>query len=132
MNVAVGGSSIGVDLSEAIANVSIDRLQIAGNELSFAPQIDLRTDEPVLYLQKGKLIDNLELTPETCREYLKYVAPMVADATSARGQFAVTTGGLQLPLMDPMQVAAKGGIQLKNVTIGAGPLANQIFPWLIR
>ena len=61
-----------------------------------------------------------------CRNWLKFVAPMAADATSARGQFSIRTGDVRIPLLNPYAMDAAGAIRLTNATLGAGPMAEQL------
>ncbi len=122
----LGPNNVSVDLNQGIANLTAQDIPMGGGKLTVAPRLDLRSENPLLLINQGLLADRIQLTPDTCRQWLKYVAPLVADATSAKGTFTVNSGGMQMPLFDPMSVQAQGSVRLSNVSVGAGPLAEQL------
>lgn len=94
--------------------------------LHLVPKIDFRSASPLATLDPGPLAENIQLTPEICRDWLKYVAPLLADATSAQGRVSISTEGVAVPLADPLNGRVRGQVNLQQVTIGAGPLAKQL------
>jgi hypothetical protein len=86
----------------------------------------LRGESPLLTMQRTRIIDKVVLQPETARQWLKYVAPLIADATSARGNFSVDIESAAVPMFDPMNMEIQGTVSLSNVVIGAGPIAEQL------
>lgn len=113
-------------LAEGTFSMQLDELPVADGTVSLHPELDLLAPRWIIRQKAGDIVRNLNLTTDTCRSYLKYVAPWVADATSAEGVFSLRTGDLTLPLDDPAAVDVVGELELKNVTIGAGPLARQL------
>jgi hypothetical protein len=115
-----------LSVDQGIATVNTSDIRLGGGVVRLQPQVDLRSEEPVLYLPQGKLIDNVALTPAIARQWLKLVAPLAADATSAEGQFTLAVEGAKVPLYDLMKANAQGTLTLSNVVIGAGPTAQQL------
>ncbi len=126
LGLPVGKSEMEVSLQQGVALLKTTGIPFAGGVVQFAPQVDLRGAEPVLLMEKTRVIDNVALQPETARQWLKFVAPLAADATSAQGQFTVDVGGAQVPLFNPMTMDARGEVRLHQVVIGAGPTAQQL------
>jgi len=126
LGLAVGPSKLEMKVDQSIANVSTTGIPFAGGVVNVAPVIDLRGESPVLVMNQTRMIDNVRLEPETARQWLKYVAPLAADATSAQGNFTVDLGSAQVPIFDPMNMEVQGAVQLSNVVIGAGPTAQQL------
>ena len=126
LQMPIGGTQVDVIVDQGIAAVQTGEIAFAGGKVQLSPQIDLRSDQPVLYLDKKRIVDNIALTPETARTMLKYINPLAADATSAQGQFSIDSDGIRVPLMDPMQMEANAIITLHNVVVGAGPMAEQL------
>ncbi len=124
MPIDAGSMQLSVD--QGIATVNTSDIRLGGGVVRLQPQVDLRSEEPVLYLPQGKLIDNVALTPAIARQWLKLVAPLAADATSAEGQFTLAVEGAKVPLYDLMKANAQGTLTLSNVVIGAGPTAQQL------
>lgn len=126
LDIPIGGTQVDIIVDQGIGAVQTGEIAFAGGKVQLSPQIDLRSDKPVLYLDKKRILDNVELTPETARTLLKYINPLAADATSAQGQFSIDSEGIQVPLMDPMQLEANAVVTLHNVVVGAGPMAEQL------
>ena len=126
LGLPVGKSEMEVSLQQGVALLKTTGIPFAGGVVQFAPQVDLRGEEPVLLMERTRVIDNVALQPETARQWLKYVAPLAADATSAQGNFTVDVGGARVPLFNPMTMDARGAVRLHKVVIGAGPTAQQL------
>ena len=126
LELPIGGSQVDVIVDQGVAAVQTGEIAFAGGKIQLASQIDLRSSEPVLYLDRKRIMDKVELTPETARTVLKYINPLAADATAAQGQFSIDSEGVKVPLFDPMKMEANAIVTLHNVVIGAGPLAEQL------
>ena len=126
LEMPIGGSQVDVIVDQGVAAVQTGEIAFAGGKIQLASQIDLRSAEPVLYIDRKRIMDNVELTPETARTVLKYINPLAGDATAAQGQFSIDSEGVKVPLFDPMKMEANAVVTLHNVVIGAGPLAEQL------
>ena len=122
----VGPANIQATLASGVASLNTGEIPFSQGRLLLTPKIDFRPESPVATLDPGPLAENIQLSPEICRDWLKYVAPLVADATSAQGKVTITTDGVAVPLADPIAMRARGAVDLQQVTIGAGPLATQL------
>ncbi|MEL7498936.1 MAG: hypothetical protein AAFN77_15115 [Planctomycetota bacterium] len=126
LGLPVGASQLDLRLEQGLAKVTTKGIPFAGGTIGFAPVIDLRGSEPVITSQWTRLLDNVELRPDTARQWLQYVAPLAADATSAQGNLTVDVGEARIPVFNPQQIQARGAVKLSNVVIGAGPVAEQL------
>lgn len=122
----LGANKVSVDLNQGIAKLNAQDIALMGGKLIMAPRLDLRNENPLVMIDQGPLADRIQLTPQSCRQLLMYVAPLVADATSAKGTFTINSKGIQIPLFNPMSVEGQGSVRLSNVSVGAGPLAEQL------
>ncbi len=101
--------------------VTIDpfSLPFSGGQLHLAPQIRMR-NAPVLVMDPGLFGEKLEVTPSVCHSWLKYVAPVLADATRAEGQFSVTLDELRVPLSQPTAARISGKLAIhRRVSVPA-------------
>ncbi len=107
--------------------VEIGPLDIPVNEgrLTTAPRILLNEPVPQATVGAGPLIQNVRITPEMCNQWIKYVAPLLADATSAEGNFSLSLAGAQVPLFDPLASSVEGTLAIHGAQVGPGPLAKQ-------
>ena len=126
LDLAVGQTDFSVALNQGIAQISTEGIPFAGGSVKLAPVIDLRTASPELKMERVRIIDQVQLRPETARKWLKYVAPLVADATSAQGSLTVDIDSVTVPMLDAEEMTASGTIHLSQTAVGAGPLAEQL------
>lgn len=122
----VGPANLEATLAGGLARLNTGEIPFSQGRLHLSPKIDFRSPSPIATLDPGPLAENIQLTPEICRDWLKYVAPLLADTTSAQGQVSISTEGVALPLADPLEMRVRGRVDLQQVTIGAGPLAKQL------
>jgi hypothetical protein len=81
---------------------------------------------PQLDVAPGMLLDHYELTPEMCRDALKFTAPILANVTRASGRVSIRIDEVQAPLDDVGKGVARGTITFHAAEVGAGPLAREL------
>ncbi|MDB2686013.1 hypothetical protein N9Y42_02275 [Mariniblastus sp.] len=126
LDLAVGQTELKFALNQGVAQISTDGIPFAGGIVKIAPVIDMRTASPEMKIERTRIIDQVQLRPETARNWLKYVAPLVADATSAQGTLTVDIDSATIPLLDAESMTASGTIHMSQSAVGAGPLAEQL------
>ena len=130
-NVPLGTNQIDIRIDQSLANMaSTASNNLVDRVFSMQPVIDLRRADPILYLQQGKLLDQWAITTDDSRTWLKYAAPLVADATSAEGNVTASIDKAVVPLFDPLESSAAGIIEVHELTVGAGPLVQQLLPMI--
>ena len=132
LDLAVGQTELKVALNQGVAQISTDGIPFAGGSVQVSPVIDLRTASPEMKIERTRVIDQVQLRPETARKWLKYVAPLVADATSAQGNLTVDINSATVPLLDAESMTASGTIHLSQTAVGAGPLAEQLLDSVLQ
>lgn len=117
--------------SAAGGRVEITPIDIAlGNgRVKLAPHINLQGETPVVRLDPGMIAENVNISKEMCATWLKYVAPMLSEATRAEGRFSTDLKGCVVPLSDPYATRADGTLLIESAQVGPGPLASQLM-WL--
>ena len=131
MDVALGPSNIGLNVNQSVARLSSSTGEGLVNQvLQLKPVLDLRTANPMLVMGQGKLLDHWNLTAEDSRTWIKFAAPLIADATSAEGQASIELVGANIPLFDPMKASARGQMEIHDLIVSAGPLAQQLLPMI--
>lgn len=113
---------------------TLERLNFAGG-LQRSPQAGRG---PIAIVEPGKLIDQVELTPEMCDDLLKYIAPVLSDATRTAGRFSIElTDEARIPLDAPEEGRLQGEFSIHSIDVAPGPLARELaqvlkFPSTIR
>ena len=83
----------GLQLGEAAVQASLEnsllrstpiQCSVNGGQLNVMPQYDIAGSR--LQLGTGSRVQNLKLTPELCRTWLGYIAPMMADTADVNGE----------------------------------------------
>ncbi len=112
-NAALGWNSIDLyglhvgrgDITAKLANGQVRTepidLEISEGRLTVAPVARISPSPAEMFLPSGPLLTNVRLSPELCSRGLRFVAPLLADATVAEGTFSVTLDGGRVPLFDP-------------------------------
>ncbi len=79
-----------------------------------------------LVLPKGPLVTNVNISPEVSETMLKYVAPILAGATRAEGQFSIDLDLAEVPLAQPEQARIQGRLTAHRLSVSPGPMAGQL------
>ena len=126
LGIPIGATDIGVDLASQVASLNTSGIEVSGGIVQLQPQIDFRDAQPILTHGQARLLDRVELTPELVRDGLKFVAPWLADSTRAQGKVSAELMGMNVPLFDPMNLSARGTLEMEDVVVAAGPTAEQL------
>jgi translocation and assembly module TamB len=122
--VSGGAGSLNARLRQQTLWVEPFQLPVSQGSLRFAPRVELFGPLRVV-LEKGPVIEQISMTPEMCQRWLKYVAPLVADATAAEGRLSLQLALAELPLRAPRHASAAGALTIHQAHIGPGPLARE-------
>lgn len=96
---------------------------VNGGKLRQFPVIDFRTEPATLHFQTGTVLENIQLTEAICRDWLKYISPTLADATSVGGRLSLGVNAGQIPLGHMEQADLSGVVAIQEGSVRPGPLA---------
>ena len=80
----------------------------------------------VLELEPVALFDHARLTPRACHDFLRFVAPILADAATVDGEFSLKLDAWKVPLYAPKETTGSGLLDINSLNIGAGPLVAEL------
>ena len=101
-------------------------LAVSRGRMRLAPHVRL-TPEPIeLTLPAGPLMEKVQIDPAMCSTLLKYIAPVLADVTSAQGSFSIVLDACRIPLAEPKKSDLAGRFLIHSVQIGPGPLVREL------
>ncbi|MCH5372716.1 MAG: hypothetical protein JJ992_01980, partial [Planctomycetes bacterium] len=121
----LGAADLQGSLSNCLLQLRPLDIPVSEGRFTTTPRLDLSAMPVRLMLDKGPLIENVRISPEMCQTWLKYVAPLLADATRAEGTFSVALDGANLPLPDPTLSTVKGVLTIHSGRVGPGPLVQE-------
>jgi hypothetical protein len=124
-NTALGAAQIEAQLAQGILQMSPLQLTVGEGQVRVAPTLHVNTAPLWMTLAPATVVDQVNITPEMTKTWMKYVAPLLADATNAEGKFSVALAKAEVPLMDPMAGTVDGQFVVHGGALGPGPLATQ-------
>ncbi len=122
----IGPGELVTDMADGVATARTLEVPLAEGTLRLMPRLLMNRSPMVLQLAHGSGAENVKITRGMCQSWLKYVAPLVADATAAEGTFTVMLDGASVPLDTPRSADVKGKLTVHQAQIGPGPLARQL------
>lgn len=124
--IAIGPGEIRARLADATVTFSPLDFPLAEGRLQAEPSIDLRSSPGRVVLKPGPIMQKVNITPQMCRTWIRYAAPLLANATQAEGQLTTVIDHAQLPLGNPQGATAMGTIVIHQGRAGAGPLVKEM------
>ena len=106
--------------------ISLRDLPVNEGTVRLTSQLRLDRAPAMIVLQSERVIDKVRLSPELCAGWLKYAAPIVADATRVDGRFSVVIASGALPLGDPTSGEVAGQFTVHEAELSPGPFAAQV------
>ena len=120
-----GPGTVDARIESGVVRTEPIEFTLNGGNARLLPTVDLR-NAPVLQLARGTEIRNVQLTKEVTAEWLKFVAPLLADSARIQGTFSTAIQAATIPLSDPMAGDIPGVLQIQSAQAEAGPLVQQM------
>lgn len=124
--VVFGPASVPVELTETSVNVKPSRIPVGNGNVNLAGQVHYRPGPLWMSLDRGVVAESVRLTPEMTNRWLKYLAPLAADAARIDGTVGAEVDEAYIVFDNPRESRVIGRLTLGGVEMTAGPLANQI------
>jgi hypothetical protein len=87
------------------------------------PQTAVPESSPVVVLERGTLLSHTPVTREMCNDALKYIAPVLANATWAEGEISIDIDRCRLPIDNARKGDVAGRFSIHKVEAGStGPV----------
>ncbi len=122
----VGPGDLRFTLDDGIVTMRTLKLPLSGGALNLAPQLYLNEGPAHVKIPAGTIVDNVELTNEICDCWLKYIAPVLSQATRTEGQFSVDLDETRFPLADPASGDLSGHLRIAKGQVMPGPVFVEI------
>jgi len=109
-------------------DIRLEPIMVAANGgwVFLAPLLRLQTTPAVCILPAGPLAEQIIVDQALCASWLKYVAPVLAEATSVEGKFSLSLDGCRIPLSAPEKSDISGRLLVHSIEIGPGPLIREL------
>ncbi len=121
----IGQATVDARLGNRVLQIQQTELPVSGGTIRLAPRLQLRS--PLrMTLSSGRVIDQVSITPQMCRGWLKFVAPLLADVTQAQGKFSMDLASANVPLTLPDRSRVDGKLVIHAARVGPGPTTQQL------
>lgn len=121
----VGPTSVPLQLTGGVL-ASRAELPLAQGRMRWDMQADLQSEPMQVRLAPGQVLDEVTITPELCHQWLKYITPIVAEATRVEGTLSLQLDEALLIPSAPDQQTVVGRLSIRQVRVGPGPLTNEL------
>ncbi len=128
----IGGGRLDAELADGRVDVVPIELAVGQGKIDLRPTITLDPEPQELVLPAGPVVSGLAISPEVSEAMLKYIAPVLAGATRAQGQFSVELDGVRMPLAEPKLARVGGRLDVQNATLSPGPIIQQLSALVAR
>ncbi|PQO30642.1 hypothetical protein C5Y96_14335 [Blastopirellula marina] len=122
--IPAGESTLNAQLRQGVLQLTANSPELSGGKLTVNTQLLLNAQPMQWQIPPGRVIENVAITPEMCRSWLHYVAPVVADATRVEGRFSLDVERGLMPVADPIQGESNGVLHIQGAEVRSGPLAQ--------
>lgn len=128
--VILGRGAADVTLKDGVLTVEAANVPCGSGWVHVRGGLELTGSEPALAFPAGPVLEDIAVTPRMSAEWLKFVAPVVANATEIGGQVSLALEPGRVPLggesiREVAQTAdVSGRLSLKNVEVGSGPIVK--------
>lgn len=122
--IPAGESTLNAQLRQGVIQLTANSPELSGGKLALNTQLLVNAKPMQWQVPAGRVIENVAITPEMCRTWLQYVAPIVADATRVEGRFSLDVERGLFPVEDPIQGESNGVLHIQGAEVRSGPLAQ--------
>ncbi len=119
-------------MADGVASIEPIDLAVSQGKIHLAPSVRLTSKSFELTLPKGPFAQQIQVDPAICTSSLKYIAPNLADITSAKGSFSIDLENCRIPLGKPSDSDVTGRLIVHSMNVGTGPLARTFATFLNR
>ena len=127
----ISKGTLDTTLKNSVVYVRPIDMLVGNGQLQLAPTIFLDSRPYRIQVPKGVVLNHAAIGPEVCRTWMRYIAPLLADATTAEGKFTLSLNqDLVMPLENPMAGTFAGQMGIDAITVGPGPLGQSLISML--
>ena len=120
----VGSGELNTRLSDGIVHIDPLDIEVSGGRGRLDSRLVLKGPTPAMVGDAE--LSGIRVTPRMCHTWLKYVAPLLADAASAQGTLSVSARDAHIPMAFPHASELRGRLAIDAAQVGAGPMVQQV------
>jgi hypothetical protein len=125
VGIEVGAADVPVTVAAGQLTTKTE-IPVSGGILRWDIQSDLTAPQTVLIQKPMTVLENVAITPQMCQSWLKFVTPLLAEATSVDGRLSLQLNEARFNIANPRDQIIDGNLVIHSATVGPGPLSNQV------
>ncbi len=122
----LGGGRLQAALRDGQMQIAPLDVAVGQGRFTAAPRVLLTPGAEQIVLPTGPLVTNVDISQEVSETMLKYVAPILAGATRAEGQFSIDLDQAEIPLAQPAAARVQGRLTAHRLNVSPGPMVQQL------
>ncbi|MCD4727074.1 MAG: hypothetical protein K8R46_05410, partial [Pirellulales bacterium] len=122
----IGPGELKAAMADGAVRIEPLDLAVSRGRMRLAPHVRLTPGPIELTLPAGPLMEKVQIDPAMCSSLLKYIAPVLADVTSAQGSFSIVLDACRIPLAEPKKSDLAGRFLIHSIQIGPGSLVREL------
>ena len=125
----------GIEIESAVIPVTLENNTVYLNEsklpvgegwVNFSGSIRQIDDSTWMEINPGSIVNEVAITPKMSKQWLRFIAPLIADATEIDGNVGITLDEAKINLSDPSKTKVDGRLKLDTIRLSAGPFTSQL------
>lgn len=121
----IGPSELPLELDRTILRLGPLDVPVAGGRIRTSATVPLNAGLTLTF-EQGRVAENISITPEICRQWLRYAMPALAETADLAGTASLDLQACTIPLRDPVQTRAVGSLAIGKLEATPGPFARSI------
>jgi len=122
----VGPANLQASLGQGRMQLAPAQFAVSGGTMTLSPAVRFSPLPAQLLMPAGPIVSQIHVSPEMCRQWLMYVAPVLAGTTRVQGSFSAQLAGCVIPLADPAKGEVAGQLLVHSIDLEAGPLVREL------
>lgn len=117
----IGPGALSLTFGGGLVQAEPIAVAIGQGKLTMQPAVRLDPPPAEWGLPPGQLLENVVVTPQVSDQLLKFIAPVLADATRSEGIFSLRTDGVRAPVDDLSRMETTGQLTVRALRVAPGP-----------
>lgn len=99
-------------------------IQAEEGKISLAPTVRLTPGPMEVYIPNSLVVDQFKMTPQMASKLMKYMAPVLADATAVEGRFSLGVTEGRIPVDQWQRMTMTGKATMHGLQVMPGPASE--------
>jgi hypothetical protein len=113
-------------LHEGTLHIDPQQVPVSGGSFRAQSMVALTGIDAAARFTPGPALEDVEFSEQMCRLWLKYLSPVLADATRVNGRFSIDLQEGHVPLRHAAAGRIAGTLDVDSASVRPGPFAEQM------